>query len=180
MSLPPELKNKIYFFALTSDDEVWLTSKMRAGQRLVTTTCDTLLTQRRAARPVNFSWEKQTLKVPAIRPALHPRLLLLNHQINAEAQPILNGANTFALENLHRSLHLLHNDWSSKLRCPKADSAERVGSARTCPSDESRCFYHAGQCVQSHKITYRLPYQHGPRLQGNCEGIFHRSGLLAP
>ncbi|KAL9037793.1 MAG: hypothetical protein Q9180_003520 [Flavoplaca navasiana] len=75
MSLPAEIKNLIYKYALTSGHEISLAFKMKGYRHTV-------------VPPARVS-----------RPSLAPAIIALNHETNMQAQPVLYGANVFALED---------------------------------------------------------------------------------
>ncbi|KAL8724987.1 MAG: hypothetical protein Q9166_007636 [cf. Caloplaca sp. 2 TL-2023] len=102
MSLPAELKNKIYSLALTCDHEVALVSRIiRYRHRAELGTTETFQAFRRRRDPWGY---RNITPNMIITPSFVPNLLALNHQINAETQPILYGANVFAFENT-KALH---------------------------------------------------------------------------
>ncbi|KAL8678597.1 MAG: hypothetical protein Q9186_005060 [Xanthomendoza sp. 1 TL-2023] len=93
MSLPPELKNKIYGYALISDLWIMLRPLIVHSRRIV---C------------LRLSYSEIVLQGRSILgsalPSLCPKLLLLNKKTYAETQPILYGANRFLFEEM-RVLH---------------------------------------------------------------------------
>ena len=101
-SLPAELKNAIYIYALTDANSVFLVSKRKQHRRtvkrdtphaLLTSSCGYYHRGRfMHPRPAE-SDATSTLRT------LVPNLLLVNRQIYSEAQPILYGQNAFALED---------------------------------------------------------------------------------
>lgn len=105
LSLPPELKNKIYDYTLTCDHEIPLISKARQYRHAIelgtTETFQKTLRQRRGWGYFNRS---VAVAIPVTKPSLGPNLLLLNKEIHAETQPILYGANVFAFEDM-KALH---------------------------------------------------------------------------
>ncbi|KAL8685318.1 MAG: hypothetical protein Q9224_005864 [Gallowayella concinna] len=91
LSLPPELKNKIYDYALVCENELDLISSIISLRRVVRLG-DTEIVQ---INPWSIVYRQ---------PSLRANLLLLNKQMHAETQPILYGANRFALEEM-KTLH---------------------------------------------------------------------------
>lgn len=98
-SLPPELRNKIYFFALTDDKEILLISRTRLHRRTVALGSDAALKESRRRKHRSRYYSHGNSIGPVTKPSLAPGILLLNRQFFAEAQPILYGANVFALED---------------------------------------------------------------------------------
>ncbi|KAL8951797.1 MAG: hypothetical protein Q9222_002246 [Ikaeria aurantiellina] len=99
-SLPAELKNEVYRHALSSEYEIMLVSKIRQYRRVVTLgETDNFQSFRRRRN----RWGGMPFGAPnptqVCRPSLVPNLLVMNREIYAETQPILYGANTFALED---------------------------------------------------------------------------------
>jgi hypothetical protein len=86
-SLPAELKNFIYILTLTDPNGISLTATRNDYCRVV-----------QRANPIDEDGRSKDL-LESGRHTLVPNLLALNHQIFNEAQHILYGKNTFAVEN---------------------------------------------------------------------------------
>lgn len=95
-SLPPELKNKIYGYVLTSEHEVPIIWKLRQ-YRHIAALGDTESFQSFLRRGRYNYLAKPTKQIET--PSFGPNILRLNRQIYAETLPILYGANTFAFED---------------------------------------------------------------------------------
>ena len=105
--LPAELKNHIYQLTLTTPEPIFLVSKTKAYRhtihREIMTPGNASGSHRRSryrrywnpSIPSSLSTAQPTTELTP----LVPNLLLLNKQIYAEAQPILYGANAFAVED---------------------------------------------------------------------------------
>ena len=95
--LPPELKNKIYFAALTNGaEDVVLASKTRQYRRTVHfATADDLQSPSRRYRRLYA--QSDTQNVTLTKPSFVPNLLALNLEIHVEVYPILYGSNTFVM-----------------------------------------------------------------------------------
>ena len=102
-SLPPELKNKIYFFALTSHEPIHLISKRRDHYRHTVALGDTESFGKDSRRG-SYGYLRRNDNPTIRKPPLVPQFLALNRHFHAETQPILYGANTFAVENM-KALH---------------------------------------------------------------------------
>ena len=100
MSLPAELRNKVYAFALVNDTETLLFSKMRNQRRTVMIGDNDDTDAVRLRR--KYGWTREFLfrSKPGTFKKAHfvPNLLAANQQIYAEAQPMLYSGNTFAFE----------------------------------------------------------------------------------
>ncbi|KAL8937969.1 MAG: hypothetical protein Q9211_003423 [Gyalolechia sp. 1 TL-2023] len=103
-SLPPELKNKIYNYVLTSDHEVPIIWRLRQYRHTAALgDSDTFQNFLRRRRYRLFS-SSPTPPKPIWKPSFGPNILVLNRQMHAETLPILYGANVFAFEDT-RALH---------------------------------------------------------------------------
>ena len=102
--LPPELRNKIYSFALTNADHGIHLGTKRQWDRKKLNWHNVLRIPKAGDRSHRKpGGDCQVFKPP--RPSLLvPNLLALNHQIHTEASAILYGGNTFVLDN-ERALH---------------------------------------------------------------------------
>ena len=80
MLLPPELRNRIYELTLTAPEDIVLKTKQKNYRR----------------NPIRSKPPSKSF-VPHRFP-LQPKVLLLNKQINSEAQPVLYGMNHFSFE----------------------------------------------------------------------------------
>ncbi|KAL8784308.1 MAG: hypothetical protein Q9213_004066 [Squamulea squamosa] len=102
-SLPAELKNRIYDYALTTEYEIPLVSKTFMFRRTVGLgDNDSFQAFRRRGGFGRWSYRiarTQANTIPVTRPSFAPRLLSLSRQIHAETQPILYGANAFTFED---------------------------------------------------------------------------------
>ncbi|KAI4181390.1 MAG: hypothetical protein L6R41_006652 [Letrouitia leprolyta] len=100
-SLPPELKNKIYEYVLTSEHEVPIVWKLRQYRHIaVLGDTDSFQAFLRRGRYSYLSKPAKQVQTPSFGPSI----LRLNRQFYAETLPILYGANTFAFENTHAML----------------------------------------------------------------------------
>ncbi|KAL8715442.1 MAG: hypothetical protein Q9220_000776 [cf. Caloplaca sp. 1 TL-2023] len=100
MSLPAELKNEIYHHALSSEYEIMLVSKIRQYRRVVALgETDSFQSFRRRRNRWGELAFRLSVPTKISRPSLVPNLLVTNREIYAETQPILYGANVFALED---------------------------------------------------------------------------------
>ena len=97
--LPAELRNKIYFYALTSPSEILLMSNWRNNRRSVQLASNQAISVSRIRRHREYKPKE------LVKPSLSPGFLYMNKRFYAEAQPILYGANTFALDDT-TALHL--------------------------------------------------------------------------
>jgi hypothetical protein len=112
-SLPAELKNTIYNHALTDPNGVFLISKLKHYRRIVKRdvfngTNYGHYGRRRYAQPQPAS-DSDSDSASVTLPTLVPNLLVLNHQIYSEAQPILYGSNEFILEDTTALYRFLAN-----------------------------------------------------------------------
>ncbi|KAL8772555.1 MAG: hypothetical protein Q9209_002216 [Squamulea sp. 1 TL-2023] len=102
-SLPAELKNRIYDYALTTEYEIPLVSRTIAFRRTVGLgDNDSFQAFRRRGIFGRWSYRiprAQIVTIPVTRPSFAPRILSLNRQIHAETQPILYSANVFTFED---------------------------------------------------------------------------------
>lgn len=102
MSLPSEVKNMIYNYALTSECEIPLVSRSK-GYRHTIELGDTDSFQsfrRRAQRCWDGEYfPRRVAAITIIRPSFAPTIIALNREIHTQAQPILYGANAFALKD---------------------------------------------------------------------------------
>ncbi|KAL8879890.1 MAG: hypothetical protein Q9192_008139 [Flavoplaca navasiana] len=103
MSLPAEIKNMIYKYALISAYEISLAFKMKGYRHTVTLGNPTTFhdVPRKAYRK-DFDGPACCRYVPPARvsrPSLAPAIIALNHETHKQAQPVLYGANIFAFEN---------------------------------------------------------------------------------
>ncbi|KAL8754809.1 MAG: hypothetical protein Q9199_004080 [Rusavskia elegans] len=102
MSLPSEVKNMIYNYALTSECEIPLVSRSKGYRHTIGLgDTDSFQSFRRRAY---HAWDgayipRRDATIPIIRPSFAPTIIALNREIHAQAQPILYGANAFALED---------------------------------------------------------------------------------
>lgn len=103
MSLPAEVKNMIYEFALASDYEIPLVFKMKGYRHTITLgDPNTFQDFRRKAYREDYDGPFRRRYIPPAqvsRPSFAPAIMGVNHEIHAQAQPILYGANVFALED---------------------------------------------------------------------------------
>ena len=103
MSLPAEIKNMIYKYALTSEYEIPLVFKLKGYRHTVTLGDPTTFQNfRRSPFRDDFDGPSCCRYVPLARvsrPSFAPSIIALNHETHAQAQPILYGANAFALED---------------------------------------------------------------------------------
>lgn len=102
MSLPSEVKNMIYNYALTSECEIPLVSGSK-GYRHTIELGDTNNFQSFRRRAYH-AWDgayipRRVATIPIIRPSFAPTIIALNREIHAQAQRILYGANAFTLED---------------------------------------------------------------------------------
>ncbi|KAL9039475.1 MAG: hypothetical protein Q9180_002505 [Flavoplaca navasiana] len=98
-SLPPELRNKIYAYALISDEPIHLISRRRHNCRHTVALGDTDSFGKDSLRsPYGYMHHHSNPSIQ--KPSLVPSFLALNQQINAEAQLMLYGANIFAVEDM--------------------------------------------------------------------------------
>ncbi|KAL8992688.1 MAG: hypothetical protein Q9169_006910 [Polycauliona sp. 2 TL-2023] len=101
--LPAELKNRIYFYALASDEPIHLVSKRKHHYRHTVTLGDTE-TFGKDSRRSSYGYMRANNNPIIRKPPLVPQILALNRHIHAETQPILYGANVFAVEDM-KALH---------------------------------------------------------------------------
>ncbi|KAL8846194.1 MAG: hypothetical protein Q9221_008705, partial [Calogaya cf. arnoldii] len=101
-SLPAEVKNMIYAYALTLEYEIPLVSKTR-GYRHTIALGDPDSFQafnRRGYYSGDGYWSRRSdTKFPVTKPSFAPTILILNRETHTQAQPILYGANTFTFED---------------------------------------------------------------------------------
>ncbi|KAK4695212.1 hypothetical protein P7C71_g2499, partial [Lecanoromycetidae sp. Uapishka_2] len=108
MSLPAELKNRIYEIALTDPNGVFFVSKTKHYRRIVereiyrmdvSSRRQSINRNRWLNRPSQTSQSSASPSADAEPASLVPKILLLNHEIYAQAQPILYASNTYAAED---------------------------------------------------------------------------------
>ncbi|KAL9033348.1 MAG: hypothetical protein Q9180_005992, partial [Flavoplaca navasiana] len=103
MSLPAEIKNIIYEYALTSEYEIPLVFKLKGYRHTVTLGDPTTFQDfRRRAYREDFDGPSCCRYYPPARvsrPSLAPSVLALNHETHMQAQSILYSYNAFALED---------------------------------------------------------------------------------
>ncbi|KAL8979654.1 MAG: hypothetical protein Q9205_005066 [Flavoplaca limonia] len=103
MSLPAEIKNMIYKYALTSEYEIPLVFKLKGYRHTITLGDPTTFQNfRRSPFRDDFDGPSCCRYVPLARvsrPSFAPSIIALNHEVCTQAQPILYGANAFALED---------------------------------------------------------------------------------
>ncbi|KAL8846133.1 MAG: hypothetical protein Q9221_008750 [Calogaya cf. arnoldii] len=132
-SLPAELKNKIYSYALTSDDAIHLISKRRHQFRHSVALGDTDSFGKDSRRG-SYGYMRSNTNLVIRKPPLVPQLLALNQQIHDETQPILYGANIFAVEDM-KALHTFLAEIGHK-NCAALQqiSIKQLGHSRTTSS----------------------------------------------
>ncbi|KAL8647402.1 MAG: hypothetical protein Q9226_006444 [Calogaya cf. arnoldii] len=133
LSLPAELKNKIYSYALTSDDAIHLISKRRNQFRHTVALGDTDSFGKDSRRG-SYGYMRSNTNPVIRKPPLVPQLLALNQQIHDETQPILYGANIFAVEDM-KALHTFLAEIGPK-NCAVLQqiSIKQLGHSRTTSS----------------------------------------------
>ena len=104
ISLPAELKNQIYALALTDANGIFLASKTKRYRRTVQRLLPSMSRSADRYRSIHYRYHRTQSQSPKASaditlPALVPNLLLLNHAIYAETQPILYAGNAFAVED---------------------------------------------------------------------------------
>ncbi|CAO1597592.1 hypothetical protein XANCAGTX0491_001399 [Xanthoria calcicola] len=100
MSLPPEIKNMIYHYALVSVYEIPVGSTKKTYSPNLHICPPTQECFRRFRR-TGYGYRKYEdygcdAPMRLLRPSITPTLLALNHEIHAQTQAMLYGANTFA------------------------------------------------------------------------------------
>ncbi|KAL8833708.1 MAG: hypothetical protein Q9176_007864 [Flavoplaca citrina] len=103
MSLPAEIKNMIYEYALTSEYGIPLVFRLK-GYRHTVTLGDPKIFQdfRRRTYREDFDGPSCYRNVPlaqVLRPSFAPAIIALNHETHTQAQTILYSYNAFALED---------------------------------------------------------------------------------
>ena len=99
MRLPPELRNQIYNLALVDENGIYLVSKTKRYRRTVERSVTFITRQSEILSRVYSNSQSQSSEhtaAPALL-SLAPNLLLLNHAIHAETQPILYADNSFLI-----------------------------------------------------------------------------------
>ncbi|KAL9631800.1 MAG: hypothetical protein Q9204_004065 [Flavoplaca sp. TL-2023a] len=103
MSLPAEIKNMIYKYALTSEYEIPLVFKVKGYRHTVTLGDPTTFQDfRRRTYREDFDGPSCYRNFPLaqiLRPSFAPSIIALNHETHTQAQPILYSYNAFALED---------------------------------------------------------------------------------
>ncbi|KAL8992856.1 MAG: hypothetical protein Q9169_006789 [Polycauliona sp. 2 TL-2023] len=101
LSLPAELRNKIYQYALTTNYEVPLRCKRfntgKVVPKLGPTRCFQSILFRSRGAPWKDDWREEF--APSERPSFAPNILVLNRQVHEEAQAILYGSNFLSFKN---------------------------------------------------------------------------------
>ncbi|CAO1601848.1 hypothetical protein XANCAGTX0491_005484 [Xanthoria calcicola] len=132
-SLPAELKNKIYSYALTGDGPIYLISKRKHHYRHAIALGDTDSFGKDSRRG-SYGYMRQNDNPVIHKPPLVPQLLGLNRQIRGETQPILYGANIFAVEDM-KALHtFLANIGPKNCEYLQQISIKQLGHSRTTSS----------------------------------------------
>ncbi|KAI4271819.1 MAG: hypothetical protein L6R38_006764 [Xanthoria sp. 2 TBL-2021] len=132
-SLPAELKNKIYSYALTSDEPIYLISKRKHHYRHTIALGDTDSFGKDGRRG-SYGYIRQNDNPVIRKPPLVPQFLVLNRQIHAETQPILYGANIFAVEDM-KALHtFLANIGPKNCETLQQLSIKQLGHSRSTSS----------------------------------------------
>ncbi|KAL8672246.1 MAG: hypothetical protein Q9168_003293 [Polycauliona sp. 1 TL-2023] len=101
--LPAELKNKIYAYALTSDEPIHLISKRKHHYRHTVALGDTESFGKDGRRS-SYGYMRANENPTILKPPLVPNFLVLNRHFHTETQPILYGGNVFAVEDM-KALH---------------------------------------------------------------------------
>ncbi|KAL8875944.1 MAG: hypothetical protein Q9192_008957, partial [Flavoplaca navasiana] len=97
MSLPAEIKNMIYEYALTSDDEIPLIFKRKGYRHTVVIGGGRSFMA--SAPPHEFDSTRLVPWSLDSPPSLTPAIIALNNEVCTQARPILYGSNKFALED---------------------------------------------------------------------------------
>lgn len=103
MSLPPEIKNMIYQYALVSAYEIPVVSvgKTYSPTLRIGLPDEVPFSKFRRTGYGYRKYEDYGRDAPMrlVRPSMAPTLLAVNHEIHAQTQAMLYGANTFAFED---------------------------------------------------------------------------------
>ncbi|KAL8901053.1 MAG: hypothetical protein Q9207_005389 [Kuettlingeria erythrocarpa] len=162
MTLPAELKNKIYADALTSGHEVPLIYKLKQyhhSAELGDTDSFQKFMRKRC-----YHYYASFDQVEVVKPSFGPNFLLLNRQLHAETQPILYGANNFAFEDT-KALHA----FCATIGPKNCASLRRLVIRSLGFSDASRAMIHPAFTLLASAVNLT-------RLEMACPLVYRNSG----
>ncbi len=162
MTLPAELKNKIYAATLISGHEVPIIYKLKQYHH-VAELGDTESFQKFMRKRCDHYYSSfEQLEV--VKPSFGPNFLLLNREFHAETQPILYGANTFAFEDT-KALHA----FCATIGPKNCASLRRLVIRSLGYSDASRAMIHPAFTVLASAVNLT-------RLEMACAIFYHNDG----
>ncbi|KAL8826047.1 MAG: hypothetical protein Q9170_007560 [Blastenia crenularia] len=177
-SLPPELKNKIYFTALASE-YIALVSKLRQCRHVVGLGDTETFQSFRRWRRGRYGWYAPVpATTPIIRPSLVPNMLAVNRQMFAEAQPILYGANVFAFEDT-KTLHTFcANIGPKNCAALRELSVKHWGQTAARRAMNYPAFCALASAVNLTRLSLDCDVSYGSASPRNKARQFHRDGFL--